>query len=303
MNMRGIDLNLLTILDALLDEAHVSRAADRLGLSQPATSAALERCRHLFGDPLLERAKGGMRRSARAEALRAPLRAMLGDVARLVHPDPVPLAALARVVRLVMADHPASVILAPLLARLCQSAPGIDLVVMPWHGADAAVAALERGETDLAVSVFAGAPDSIRRQTLLHEDYAVLMRQGHPAAADFDLGRWLDHPHVVVSGRGAARGPVDQVLAKRGLQRRVGLVVPSFLMVAPVVADTDLIALMPRHCLPPRDDARFMRHAPPIPVPGFALHLARHARSGTDPAIAHVAEEITLAMQALAAGD
>ena len=73
MNLRSIDLNLLVILDALLDEAHVSRAAAKLNLSQPATSSALDRCRHLFADPLLERGKGGMRLTPKAEALRDPL--------------------------------------------------------------------------------------------------------------------------------------------------------------------------------------------------------------------------------------
>ncbi|WP_201273047.1 helix-turn-helix domain-containing protein [Sinorhizobium meliloti] len=72
MNLRSLDLNLLVVLDALLDEAHVSRAADRLGLSQPAASAALQRCRHLFRDELLERGRGTMRLTSRAEALRAP---------------------------------------------------------------------------------------------------------------------------------------------------------------------------------------------------------------------------------------
>ena len=99
MNLRGIDLNLLVVLDALLAEAHVSRAAERLGLSQPATSAALERCRHLFGDRLLERSAGGMRLTARAEALREPLAAALAAVAATLQAEPPPLAELTAAVR------------------------------------------------------------------------------------------------------------------------------------------------------------------------------------------------------------
>ncbi len=83
-SLRGVDLNLLVILDALIDEAHVSRAAARLGLSQPATSAALDRCRRLFNDPLLKRSNNGMRLTARAEALRVPLRDLLAGVSDVV---------------------------------------------------------------------------------------------------------------------------------------------------------------------------------------------------------------------------
>ncbi|WP_328700184.1 LysR family transcriptional regulator [Brucella tritici] len=91
MNLRSLDLNLLVILDALLDEAHVSRAADRLNLTQPAVSNALQRCRVLFNDQLLERGRGTMRRTPKAEALRAPLKTLLAGVLDLVDPPEVPL--------------------------------------------------------------------------------------------------------------------------------------------------------------------------------------------------------------------
>ena len=92
MNLRSVDLNLLVLLQALLEERHVSRAARRAGLSQPAMSNALERCRRLFGDPLLERQGRDMRLTAVAEALREPLAAVLGEVGRLVEAAPTPLA-------------------------------------------------------------------------------------------------------------------------------------------------------------------------------------------------------------------
>ncbi|WP_198148023.1 LysR family transcriptional regulator [Elstera litoralis] len=131
MNLRTIDLNLLVILDALLDEAHVSRAADRLGLSQPATSAALERCRHLFADPLLERGKAGMRATPKAEALRAPIKSLLADIQGLVNPPETDLATLRQTIRIIMADHPAAMIVGPLHHRLSKTAPGLDLVIQP----------------------------------------------------------------------------------------------------------------------------------------------------------------------------
>jgi DNA-binding transcriptional LysR family regulator len=285
MNLRAIDLNLLV----LLDEGHVSRAAARLGLSQPAMSSALDRCRHLFGDPLLERGRGLMRPTPKAEALRGPLKALLAQVEAVLDPPEIDLARLSQVVRIVMADHPGIAIVGALHQRLARSAPGIDLVVQPWHGAAAALDLLARGAADLAVSVFPALDPSFRRRDLLDEHYVVLMRRGHPAARRFDLERWLAYPHIVVSGRGDTRGALDDVLAREGRTRRVGLVVPSFLMVPPLVAGSDLIAMLPSHCLPPDAGKAFVVRDPPIAVEGFPLHLAWHIRRDRDPAVRHVA--------------
>ena len=106
MNLRSIDLNLLVVLDALLDEAHVSRAAARLNLSQPATSSALDRCRHLFGDPVLERGKGGMQLTPKAEALRDPLKNLLVGIAAVVDAPEEQLSEIRQTVRITTADHP-----------------------------------------------------------------------------------------------------------------------------------------------------------------------------------------------------
>lgn len=154
MNLRSVDLNLLVVLDALLDEGHVGRAGDRVGLSQPATSAALQRCRHLFRDDLLERRRGMMRLTPKAESLRQPLKALLASATDLIDPPKVPLAEIERTIRLTMADPPALLLVEPLLADLAGSAPGIDIVLQPWRGNEAAKQALADGSTDLAISVF-----------------------------------------------------------------------------------------------------------------------------------------------------
>lgn len=289
MNLRSVDLNLLVVLDALLDERHVSRAAARLGLSQPATSSALDRCRHLFGDALLERGRGMMRPTPKAEALRDQVKALLAQVEAVLDPPAVALHRITQVVRIVMADHPATAIVGPLHGRLAATAPGIDLVVQPWHGAAAALELLARGAADLAVSVFPQLDPAFRRRDLLEEHYVVLMRRGHPAARRFDLERWLAFPHIVVSGLGDARGALDDVLARQGRTRRVGLVVPSFLMVPPLVAGSDLIAMLPSRCLPAEAKRGFVVRDPPIAVEGFPLHLAWHVRRERDPAVRHVA--------------
>ncbi|MDP3340831.1 LysR family transcriptional regulator [Frigidibacter sp.] len=287
MNLRSFDLNLLVILDALLDEAHVSRAADRLNLSQPAASAALQRCRHLFGDALLERGRGTMRLTPKAESLRAPLKSLLAGVTDLVDPVDPPLTELQQVLRISMTDFPALLVIGPLQQALATSAPGIDLVFQPWHGAEAARAALIAGVTDIAVSVLPGEAGELEVTNLLDEHYVTSLRPGHPAIPGFDLDRWLAYPHILVSGRGETRSPLDADLVRMGRARRVGLVVPSFGMVPDLLRGSDMIAMLPSRMMPVAPD--LVSLPVPIPVAGFPLHLAWHRRRAKDAGLQHVA--------------
>lgn len=297
MNLRGVDLNLLVVLEALLEEAHVSRAAVRLGLSQPAASSALERCRQLFDDRLLERAAGGMRLTAKGEALREPIRLALASVADALGARPTPLAELRQPVRIATADMPGAILAPRLFAEIARTAPGLDLIIHPWRGAGAALDAMARGEIDLALSMLPPPGSSFRRRELLRETYVVAMRRDHPAGEAFDLDRWLAFPHVLVSSSGETHGDLDEALARLDLRRRVGMVVPSFLMVPPLLAASDLIAMLPSRCVAPGDE--LLALPPPIPVQGFPLHIGWHVRHDDDPAVRHVADVIA---RLLAAG-
>lgn len=294
MNLRSLDLNLLVILDALLDEAHVSRAADRLGLSQPAASAALQRCRHLFRDELLERGRGTMRLTAKAESLRAPLKSLLAGVTDLINPPELPLAQIRQCLRIVMADYPALFVTGALQRALADTVPGIDLVIQPWHGAAAAKAAPVEGSTDLAISVFADDDVDIQRDEVLAEHYVIALRPGHPAIPGFDLERWLAWPHILVSGRSEARSLLDADLAHLGRTRRVGLVVPSFGMVPDLLRGSDMIAMLPSRVMAAAGD--LVTLPTPIPVTGFSLHLAWHQRRTKDRALRHVAAMLAAAL-------
>ena len=288
MNLRSVDLNLLVALDALLDETHVSRAASRIGLSQPAMSAALQRCRHLFADELLERGHGTMRLTPKAVSMRAPLKSLLAGVDDLLTPKTIPLKDIRQTLRIIMTDFPALYVIGSLQRQLQATAPGIDLVLQPWRGAPAARTALLDGNTDIAVSVFPGEDEELHREELFDESYRVAMRQEHPAASNFDLDSWLAFPHVLVSGKGDIRTPLDGELARIGRTRRVGLVVPSFQMVPDLLRGSDMIAMLPSRILPFAGD--LISFAPPIPVSGFPLHLAWHRRRANDTVLQHVAK-------------
>ncbi|MBY8976761.1 LysR family transcriptional regulator [Rhodobacteraceae bacterium NNCM2] len=292
MNLRAVDLNLLVVLDALLDEAHVSRAAKRLNMSQPAVSSALQRCRELFRDPLLERGKGVMTPTPRAASLRAPLKTLLAEARALIDPPPVPLAKLQQVVRITVADDPVVHLASSLTSALDRSAPGIAIVFCPWRGAAGAIESLRNGDTEIAISVFDTVEAEIEYDTLIDEDYIVVMRAGHPAAEGFDRESWLSSPHVVVSGRGERRTPLDGMLERKGLRRRVGLVLPSFQLVPRVVATTDYMAMVPRHSLAFYDESAFAVFDPPIPAEGFTLRIAWHSRRAGDTGTLHVVDTI-----------
>ncbi len=292
MNLRGIDLNLLVVLDALLDEAHVSRAAHRLNMSQPAVSSALQRCRDLFGDPLLERERGGMTRTILAQTLRAPLRSILSEVDALIDRGDVPLDRIERVVRITTADDPAAMLASPLIDEISRSAPGIAIVLKPWQGQEAVTREILDGATDIAIAVLDREIENVEIRKLVDVDYVVAMRRDHPAAVGFTLDAWLAWPHVVVSGRGDLRTPLDAQLATSGRRRRVGLTVSSFQLVPRVLAETDLIAMLPQHSVAAQSEFDLVLHQPPVPVDGFPLHIAWHARQNRDAAVQHVVEVI-----------
>lgn len=290
MNLRGVDLNLLVILDALLEEAHVSRAATRLGLSQPATSSALERARHLFGDPLLERRPGGMRLTPKALALREPLREALDGVGGVLAIGAPDLASVERTVHVLMADVLGALITSALFPRVHATAPGISLVLHPWSGGAAAVAAMAKGRIDLALSVLPPVEDAaVYREAILQETYVVAMRADHPAARDFGLDGWLAHPHVLVSSGGERRGALDQALEAIGRERRIGITVPSFLLVPELLRTSDLIALLPSLCVRDARKEQLELFPPPVRVDGFTLHIGWPRRRDNDIAVRHVA--------------
>lgn len=289
MNLRSRDLNLLVILSVLLEEAHVTRAAKRLGLSQPATSSALERCRTMFGDALLERGKHGMRLTPRAESIKRPLATILAAVGGLVHGPPPEISSIDQTVEVTMADLPGVGIVGPLFTRLAQTAPGIRLIIRPWRSAQEALEALQRGTADLAVSVFTHLEEPFHGRELSREPYSVVARDHHPALKRFDLERWLSFPHVLVSDHGGRSSPIDDALAALGRARRIGIVVPTFLMVPPLLRQSDLLALLPTRAVLLNAYEGLTLRPPPIHVAASPLCVAWHARRNDDLAVQHVA--------------
>ncbi|MFZ6647407.1 LysR family transcriptional regulator [Undibacterium sp. TJN25] len=289
-NLRSVDLNLLVILDALLTERSVTRAAARLYLTQPATSHALERLRLLFGDPLLERRKGGMELTGRAEELREPLRDVLDELQRLVQTPDIPLAELRQTVHLAMPDFPAILLLPQLWPALQRVAPGVNLVVHNWTDNTLEIARLQKGEISLVLSTLETVPSDVEKQHIGDECYTGIAALGHALGAQPSLEEFTAWPHVLVSARGSQSTPFDRQLAALGVQRRVGMSVSSFLSVPSIVASSDAIALIPRSMARHwADTSRLQEFTPPVDAGSFSVDLAWHKRRSTDKAVQLVA--------------
>ena len=248
MNLAALDLNLLVALDALLMEANVSRAAMRIGLSQPAASHALQRLRDALGDPLLVRVGARMELTPRAQALRGQLTQALDQVRGLFQPEGFDPASSERRFRLMMPDLAVELLAPPLMARISSQAPRVRIDIVPWRGP--AIFATEFARTiDLIVSI-GDAFKGFHRQLLYSDRDALAVRQGHPAGKKLSRrNAFLDARHVAVVIRGQSTDLIDDWLLGKGIERKIALVVPGYLEALHVAARTDLVAFVPRRLI------------------------------------------------------
>ena len=244
MNLNSIDLNLLVALDALLLEANVSRAAMRIGLSQPAASHALQRLRDVLGDPLLVRVGARMELTPRAQGLRGPLAQALDQVRGLFIADDFNAARSERRFRLMMPDLAVELLVPPLMERVTRLAPNVRLDVVPWRGPAIFTAEFAR-TIDLVISI-GDAFRGFHRQLLYTDRDALAVRRGHPAGTKLRRREvFLDARHVAVVIRGQNVDLIDDWLRTKAIERRIALVVPGYIEALHIVARTDLVAFVP----------------------------------------------------------
>ena len=284
VNIRRVDLNLLTVLDALLDERNVTRAARRLGMSQPAVSRAFARLRAMFDDDLLVEGAGGYRLSARAEEIVPTLRGTLAAIGEMLEArifDPV--TATGRL-RLVTPDLYAAVMTPPLLDIIGREAPGIDLDILAPD--PTVVDRLDSDGIDAILGVIDEAPAGVKRRKLFDDGYVTLLRKGHPAdKGALTLDGFLALEHIAISVSGTGTTPLDYRLAAMGHARRIKVLVPNFLAAVEIAARSDLVMTLPESLA--RNAAgmdRFVVKAPPVDPGRFTLSLVWHARHQSAPA-------------------
>ncbi len=277
----NIDLNLLTVFDALLTEGSVTGAADRLHLSVPATSRALGRLRRALDDPVLVRAGRGLVPTPFALRAAPGVRAVL-DAARAVFAEErdLDLAALDRTFTIRINEGTAATLAPRLVALIGSQAPHVTVRLLSEGSED--VEALRDGPVDLDIGVQAQAVD-LRSEVLYTEPLVAVVGTSRTPPATLDQLCAL--PHVSASRRGRLRGPLDDALAERGFTRTIAAVTGSFLIAALMAGDSDLVALVPRRlaaCYGPTLGVRIVDL--PLDLPPVEIVQQWHVRLDADPA-------------------
>ncbi|MCI1031452.1 DNA-binding transcriptional LysR family regulator [Raoultella sp. BIGb0149] len=283
MDFHGIDLNLLAAFDALMSECNVTRAATRVGVSQPAMSAALSRLRKLLGDPLFLRSAEGLLPTPRARELAEPISQALRQLeATLVRkPDFVPAEA-KLTVNLGLPDYPAFVVLPALLEALAEQAPGISVNVHAFNDRDHAVDLLDAGAIDAAIGVPPTHSDGrILTRPILRDEFVTIIASKHPAARrGMNMKTYLSLPHALASPEGQRHGLVDQALAQLGQRRTLALTLPHMFALPAIVARTGMTAtVMKRVALQSPAGRQLAFFPPPVALPEIVFHLIWHRRS------------------------
>lgn len=270
-----VDLNLLVLFHVVLEERHVGRAAARLNLTSSAVSHGLRRLRSLFDDPLFLRTPKGVVPTACALALREPVAQVLSLVRGVLGAaGPFDPATSSRRFVIGAPDAVLASTTVSLLERIAGEAPGVDIGLVhlmparrdqpggePWAEG---LRQLEQREIDVALLPVRAVPPRFEARKLYDEEFVVAMRKGHAYARNPTEATFCAWKHLLVSLSSEPRGFVDEALAERGRKRRIALTVPSFTMALEHLANTDLLAALPRRMVD-QHAARFGLTAAPLP--------------------------------------
>jgi DNA-binding transcriptional LysR family regulator len=244
-NLAGVDLNLLVVLDALITEAHVGRAGQKVGLSQPATSHSLSRLRALFGDALLVRSGSTMILTPRALELRGPVAEFLGTARNVLKQELFNPASSRRRFRCMMPDLVFHLLMPPLLRRLQEEAPGIVTEGIAWRGPELLTPAAS-SQLDFIVTSLPRSIAGFERHPLYEDRDLIAVRANHPNRGSLDSVEGLAAVrHVAIIGAGEYADILDEWLLEVGMRREVAAIAPNYLVALSIAASTDLVAIVP----------------------------------------------------------
>lgn len=283
-SLSKIDLNLLVVLDVLLREKSVGRAADQLNLTSSAVSHALKRLRVLFDNELLVRDGRRMVPTSRGQSLSETLPILLSQVeCTLAEPEPFDPATSEQTFRLAAPDF-----ISPLLPRVLKSitakAPGVSVQVFTF--APTATVDMQTGRYDALIMPSFRQTDDLRGIELGAWPWVTFGRKDHPAFVDWSPQSWARFPHVLVSASApSGRNPIDLAASKLGVTRKIGAIVPHFSMAAPILAGTDMLLVVPSVAM--HDLAAvygLVQRSLPFEIPSLNFSLFHSATSGDEPA-------------------
>ena len=312
MNLNALDLNLIRVFDALMQERSVTRAGERIGLSQPAVSAALNRLRYAFNDQLFIRRGNEMAPTPRAEALAEPARAALAQIGRMAHSgrrfDPM---AIERTFTLSGPDFFSTYFVPDLIARMMAVAPRMSLRFFDTSHGDF-IRLLTEDAIDLALERPARCPDWISASMIFHAPMKVVAAKGHRRLEEagirpgdlIPLGVYCELAHALRAIDGSMRGVLDEALAAAGMKRRVVLALPHFQAVARAVAVSDLVASLPAQIAMATARALPLDiFDPPVAMADDTVHMYWHSRHDDDPEHCWLREQVLATVRELGFAD
>jgi DNA-binding transcriptional LysR family regulator len=294
VHLRNLDLNLLVLLHALLEERHITRAAERSFLSQSAMSRALERLREMFGDPLLVRSGRACERTVRGERVLRELEALMPRLEAMVRGTDFDPAQSRERFRVALTDHASTVLLPSLVARVRKVAPSVEVEVSPWR--IQAYEDVATGRIDAALSAEEASPP-LETEVLFNLDFVCLVGSAQRIRTRrFTLKHYLQLPHALVKTLEGQQTPVDRTLAQLGTKRHVALSLPFFVPAIFAIAKTDLVLTVPRRLAKMTAKIAGVRVVePPREIKSFPYFMVWHPRLTSEPAHAWFREQLRAA--------
>lgn len=311
MNISRHDLNLLVYLDVLLRERNVTRAADRLNISQPAMSNGLKRLRDMFKDPLLVRTSHGMEPTARALALAPVIHEVLMQLeGTLQSGDDFSPGTESRLFRIMASDYAATTLMPELLSRIQQRAPSLVLDIMTPSDVD--FRDVEDGRVDMAINMFDDLPLSFYQKNLWQDEFCCVLHSGHPAAEQFDMQSYITSDHVWVNKTGYGVGVgidpaeaqnmgwVDKSLEQLGYRRHIKLFARDYHVAMHMATSGGLIATVPKRIAELyRAWPQLTLFEPPFDIPSVELKMVWSPLLHHDRAHIWMRQQVTEAVEAV----
>ena len=306
-HVRAADLNLLPAFQILMEERNVTKAAEKMNLTQPAMSRTLERLRHLFQDEILVRANNAYEPTQRATQISRELDKILPRLETLLAVKDFSPFETRAVIRIAATDYAVATIFPNLLKSIAIEAPNIELDVRPWT--EAAFGDLEANNLDLVFWV-EKAPAGLKGEVLFQERFVCLVREDHPIGdKPLSLTRYLEYPHVIISVMKRAQLVIDKALGEKGLERRVLARTPYFASAVLLLKDSDAILSIGKRLANKLECyGRFKELAPPMEIASYSYLQIWHPRTENDPMLSWLRlagwrERIDHIVQLRASGD
>lgn len=291
--MRPHELNLLIVFDAIMTESSITRAANRLNMTQPAVSNAVSRMRVAWKDDLFVKSGRNIQPTLKAQNLWEQIKDPVSQLSAVIRPSDFEPATAKRTFRISLADIVAQMLMVPLRKIIENEAPGVNIHLVPYTIINAQQV-LDDANVDLVVGAALTLSPVIRAEYLFDPFYVCVMRPGHPLAkGQISLEEFAAAEHLLVSLSGDTTGFTDEVLAQKGLSRRIACTVNQFSLIPDLLVNSDLICIAPSGAVEKQIvSGKLAATLPPLDMPKTTANLFWHKRQDKDPGLVWLRDKV-----------